>query len=211
MLALACDRSSTSTGRWVDVDGRMRVPESTISRAEVSDYMGREIPSWEMLGLDAGRIYPMLRAPDELAAAADGFHGVPLVSRHVPVSAQAPQNDLVIGCVMNPVFRDPDLLAELIVWDADAIRRIERMDERGPGAGLSCGYRFTADMRAGSHGGQRYAGIMRNLVANHVALVDSPRVRNAVVGDAAPSLTPLELAARYAPGITRVAIGPVYF
>jgi hypothetical protein len=45
-------------------------------------------------------------------------------------------------------------------------------------------------MTPGRVDGQHFHGTMRNLSANHVALVDTPRVRSAVVGDSAPRIVP---------------------
>jgi hypothetical protein len=47
------------------------------------------------------------------------------------------------------------------------------------------------------------------LCGNHLALVADGRVPGATIGDAAPALTPLERAARYAPGLAKVTIGTV--
>ncbi|MFY3690853.1 DUF2213 domain-containing protein, partial [Achromobacter xylosoxidans] len=45
---LAFDRA---TVRRIDVDGRMHVEISNISKATVNPYRGSEIPDWEALGL----------------------------------------------------------------------------------------------------------------------------------------------------------------
>jgi hypothetical protein len=104
----------------------------------------------------------------------------------LPISATAHRPDLVVGVVLNPEWRDPDLIAELIFWDDDAIARIGRAEASGKkGQGLSCGYRYEVDLQPGRVDGQSYEGVMRRLSANHLALVDSPRVSSAVVGDSA--------------------------
>ena len=81
--ALAFDRSA----RHVDVDGRLHVAASHISKAAVNPYYGREIPGADTLGLDPARVYQLLRDPEELAKAAPTFNNLPLLSKHVPVSA----------------------------------------------------------------------------------------------------------------------------
>jgi uncharacterized protein len=212
-LAFAFDRAATS-GRYLDIDGRLHVPESVISRAEVSGYLGRELISAGATGLDPDRMYAMLRPPGELMKAARSFHGVPLLSRHVPVSAQNPQREYIIGTVLNPHFEEPFLKAELVFWDALAIGRVEAMEAKKAGQALSCGYRFSPIMRDFTYEGQHADGLMVNLVGNHVAAVESARVTTAMVGDGAPALTSFEAAARYAPGLHAVGIGypqPRYF
>jgi uncharacterized protein len=185
-MMLALDRA-TSGGRFTDIDGRLHIPRSsTITRCEVSDYLAEEIPGWESLGLKAGDLIPMLRPADELKAAAPAFDGLPLLSKHVPLTAASHRPDLVVGVILDPMWEEPDLVATLIVWDGDAIKRIEEAEAEGAGANLSCGYRYKPDMSPGVHQGVRYAGVMKNIVPNHVSMVDRGRVPGAMVGDSAP-------------------------
>jgi hypothetical protein len=45
-----------------------------LSKAEVSGYLGREVPSWQTLGLDPDRLYQLLRPADELQKGAASFN-----------------------------------------------------------------------------------------------------------------------------------------
>jgi hypothetical protein len=204
VLAFAYDRATAN--RHYDIDGRLRVERSVISRSEVSDYLAEEIVGWRSLGLTAGTLVPLFRDPDELRRATPAFNGLPLLSKHVPITASTHRHDLVCGVVMNPKWEDPDLVASLIVWAGDAIARIERADEQGVGAGLSAGYRYEVDMSPGSDGGVRFRGVMRRIIPNHVSLVDRGRVRGAFVADEAPA-TARECATRIAPGLLLTGIG----
>ena len=81
---------------------------------------------------------------------------------------------------MNPRFEDPYLKAELAVWDAEAIEGIEDDSNRE----LSAGYRYRADMTPGSVNGEPYDGVMRDIMANHQALVPEGRAGpDVIVGD----------------------------
>ena len=77
--ALALDYASL---RKVDEDGRLHVAETNISKACVNPYRGAEIPGWQSLGLDADRIYRLLRDPAELRRAASTFNNIPVVNEH---------------------------------------------------------------------------------------------------------------------------------
>jgi hypothetical protein len=167
--ALAFDRAPSV--RTYDVDGRLHVALANISKANICPYLGREIPDYQVLGLDADRTYQLFRDPDELAKAAPSFNGVPLLSRHVPVSADDHQPDLVVGAVSNPIFKAPYLTASLVIWARDAIVGIEDGTQRE----LSSAYRYKCIMEPGTYEGQRYAGRMINLTANHVCLVPEGR------------------------------------
>lgn len=167
--------------RTVDVDGRMHVEVSNISKACVNPYFGREIPDYQALGLDADRIYKLLRDPEELQRAASTFNNIPLLSAHVPVSVDAPQKDIVVGSTgTDAVFDAPYLKNSLVIWDAVAIAGIESKAQTE----LSCAYRYTADMTPGVFEGTPYDGVMRNIQGNHVALVETGRAGpDVVVGD----------------------------
>lgn len=177
---LAFDKSVRS----FDVDGRLHVAVSNISKAMVCPYLGSEIPGADALGLDAGKVYMLLRDPQELERAADTFRNLPLLIQHVPVSAEEPRKDLVVGSTgSDTVFNAPYLSVSLSVWDAPAIAGIESKDQ----AELSSAYRYTPDMTPGVYEGTAFDGVMRNIVGNHVALVDVGRAGpDVVVSDQNP-------------------------
>lgn len=184
---LAFDRA---TVRTIDVDGRMHVEISNISKATVNPYRGNEIPDWEVLGLDANRIYFLLRDPEELARAASTFNNIPLLSKHIPVSAAEPQKEFVVGATgSNASYQAPYLKNSLVVWDAVAIALIESEEQKE----LSSAYRYRADMTPGVYEGVAHDGVMRDIRGNHVALVEVGRAGpDVVVGDSS-TLNPSEI------------------
>ena len=101
MTLLAFDKSA----RLVDESGILHVEKSNISKAIVNPYMGSEIPRWDELGLDPSKVYYLYRDPEELSKASDTFRNLPLLSKHVPVFAEKPPKDLVIGCVGSEIGR----------------------------------------------------------------------------------------------------------
>ena len=179
-LSLAQDRSLRS----YDQDGRLHVESSNISKAAVNPYYGSEIPNYQQLGLEPEKVYYLLRDPEELEKAAPTFNNLPLLSKHIPVSADEPQKEVIAGTTgSDTVFEDGYLKCSLAVWDAEAIAGIES----GEQVELSSAYHYTADMTAGEFEGRHYDGVMRDIVGNHVALVDVGRAgRDVVVSDADP-------------------------
>lgn len=184
---LAFDRA---TVRRIDVDGRLHVEISNISKAAVNPYRGSEIPDWEALGLDANRIYFLLRDPQELEKAAPTFNNIPLLSKHIPVSAAEPQKEFVVGATgSNASYQAPYLKNSLVVWDAVAIALIESEEQKE----LSSAYRYRADMTPGVYEGVAHDGVMRDIRGNHVALVEVGRAGpDVVVGDSS-TLNPSEI------------------
>ena len=187
MNASPADRLAFDKGtvRTVDQDGRLHIEVTNISKANVCPYLGSEIPDDDgnggTLNLQPDRVYQLLRDPEELEKAAKTFNGIPLLSKHVPVSADAPQQSLVVGSTgTDAEFVAPYLRNSLVVWTADAIAGIENEEQRE----LSCAYRYRADMTPGIYQGMPYDGVMRDLRGNHVALVGSGRCGSDVlVGD----------------------------
>lgn len=179
-LSLAQDRSLRS----YDQDGRLHVESSNISKATVNPYYGSEIPNYQQLGLEPKKVYYLLRDPEELEKAAPTFNNLPLLSKHIPVSADEPQKEVIAGTTgSDTVFEDGYLKCSLAVWDAGAIAGIES----GEQVELSSAYHYTADMTAGEFEGRHYDGVMRDIVGNHVALVDVGRAgRDVVVSDSDP-------------------------
>lgn len=179
-LSLAQDRSLRS----YDQDGRLHVESSNISKATVNPYYGGEIPNYRQLGLEPKKVYYLLRDPEELEKAAPTFNNLPLLNKHIPVSADEPQKEMIAGTTgSDTVFEDGYLKCSLAVWDAEAIAGIES----GEQVELSSAYHYTADMTAGEFEGRHYDGVMRDIVGNHVALVDVGRAgRDVVVSDADP-------------------------
>lgn len=178
---LAFDRASS---RAYDQDGHLHVLGTPISKANVCPYYGSEIPDWQALGLNANRMYQLLRAPEELAKAASTFGGKPLLSRHVAMTAEDHDPGIVAGSVTNPAWDPPYLRADLSIWDGRAIRAIQTDEQRE----LSCGYAYTADMTPGVYEGIPYDGVMRSIRGVHVALVREGRAGpDVLVTDSRPA------------------------
>ncbi|HEY0120641.1 MAG TPA: DUF2213 domain-containing protein [Rhizobium sp.] len=178
--SIAMDKASV---RNYDADGRLHVTSTPISKANICEYYGREIPGADHMGLVPDRKYRLLRHPDELRRGADTFNNLPLLRRHVAVSADDHKPEDVIGSTGSDAsFEAPYLTNSLVVWSKDDIEDIEREMKKE----LSSAYRYRADMTAGTYEGEPYDGIMRDIVGNHVALVKEGRAGpDVVVGDEA--------------------------
>lgn len=156
----------------------MHIGKSHISKACVSPYYGSEIPNSQALGLDAFKVYYLFRDPVELARAASTFARLPILSEHVPISANDHPQELVVGAIGSDVeFNDPYLDADVCIWENEAIAGIETDTVRE----FSCAYRYVAVMSAGEYHGQRYDGIMTEIHGNHLALVEAGRAGSDVL------------------------------
>jgi len=177
---LAFDRSA----RRIDADGRLHVDRSHISKACVNPYYGEEIPGWESLGLDHKKVYRLFRDPVELERAAPTFARLPILKKHVPVTVDAPQPDLIVGAIGSDIqFTSPYLDADLCFWDAEAIAGIDTKVVTE----LSPAYRYVPVMEPGEFDGAAYDGRMTQIRGNHLALVEIGRTgSDVVVADSNP-------------------------
>lgn len=145
---------------------------SRISKANICPYRGSEIPGWQEMGLDPDRIYRLFRDPVELEKAAPTFSGKPLLIRHVPITADLPNQSLWVGTLGAVSWEAPYLVARpLTVITSEAQEAIDSDEQRE----LSAGYRYTAEMIPGVYGGEKFDGRMINIAGNHVALVSAGR------------------------------------
>ena len=179
---LAFDRASVRT---FDGNGRLQVKVSNISKANVCPYFGREIPGAEKLGLDPEKIYRLWRRPDELKKAVATFNNIPLLSIHTPDFPGDPPREYRVGVThSNADFDGTYLTNGLSVWDNSAIAGIETEEQEE----LSSSYQYVADMTPGTTPtGEVYDGIMRDIIGNHVALVETGRAGSDVlVADSLP-------------------------
>jgi hypothetical protein len=169
-MEIACDAALKN--RRYDADGRLHILRTPISKATVNPYYGHEIPKSAELGLTPERVYYMLRDPGELAKASQSFARNQLMFIHTPVSADDPKQDSIAGTIGSEVdFEAPYLMADLCIWDAEAIAGVETETVQE----LSSSYSYRADMTPGMYEGQRYDGVMRDIQGNHVALVKAGR------------------------------------
>jgi hypothetical protein len=174
--------------RTKSVDGHLHVSTTPISKSNVCGYLGKEIngvmegdSSWKPL--DDDTMYQMLRDPEELKKAAHTFNNLPVLSQHISVTADKYPQEFVIGSTgTDAEFQEPYLNNSMALWSGKDINKVEKNKKRE----LSSAYRYRADMTPGTYGGIKYDGVMRDIVGNHVALVEEGRAGADVhVGDAA--------------------------
>lgn len=175
---IAMDKSE----RQRDLNGHLVVNRTVITKAAVNPYLGSSIPQHKELGLDPSKTYNLLRDPEELRKALPTFKAIPLMIRHVPIDANNPETESVIGAIGSDFEMDNDGR----VWSLIRVTTQEGIDyiESKQLGELSAGYAYDADMTSGTWNGQQYDGIMRNIHGNHVAIVERGRIgSDAIIAD----------------------------
>lgn len=166
--------------RTIDDNEFTRVANCIITSAGVFEYLGREIPNYQSLGLDADQIYKLYRPADEIDKAKDTFKDMPLLDTHLVVYADDIPKNNVIGTLSSDInFDGKDLTCSIVLWDKEAVEQIEARGKKG----LSAGYRYTPVVKSGMHDGAVYDIIMTDLSANHVAHVENPRNTKSIIND----------------------------
>lgn len=208
---LAQDALDIESVRKPSKFGHLHITRANISKAAINEYLGREIPNWEKLGLDENRRYKLLRHPDELKKAAASFNNLPVLSVHIPHTAEDNKPETVVGSTGTAAkFGFPYLENSIVIWTAPAVRAVESGEQKQ----LSSAYSYRADMTPGTWNGQAYDGVMRDIVGNHVAIVREGRAgADVVIGDSkeGPTIMAKETASihRYAAIMAAGVIGHI--
>lgn len=160
--------------RSIDENGFMRISISPFTKEQVAPYYGREIPGWENLGLDPEKTYMGYRPAEELqkAETIESINGIPVQFRHHPDFSDAPAHETRVGAAgTDAEWREPYLMNSLIIYDDKAKDVIKSGFMRE----LSLAYRYDPEIKEGEWNGKKYDFIMRNIRANHIALVEEGR------------------------------------
>lgn len=181
---LAMDRFAIQGGKSVreyDKNGFLHVDLSPMTRVQVAPYRGSEIPGWETLGLDANKVYRGYRSEEELSRpdTIKSMNGIPIQLDHNPDYADAPAKQTRVGSTGDKAHFDaPFLFNSLHVMDKAAIDRINDGSMRE----LSLAYRYRPDFTKGkTPQGEDYDFVMRDINANHLALVEQGRCGDQVL------------------------------
>jgi hypothetical protein len=158
--------------RFLSADGYLSVDPTVIMASGVRVYDGDEI------GQDPRKRYRVWVSPRALRCAADSFKGVPLLDQHRASTADDHPFDAVIGVVNGVKFDGEKLVGSVAIWP----RRSVISAQAGLTPALSAGYNVRVEMTPGTTpAGERYDGVLREIRANHVALVNESRGGDAVL------------------------------
>lgn len=160
----------------VDINGYWLIKDNPITKIGVFPYLGRQISS----ELEPDKIYQVLRPKDELTKpeTLKSLELIPLLNDHemvgkdfTPVEQKGShgttgQNVKVNG---NLITNDLRFLTEEIKNEVESGKK-----------DLSAGYRCRYELTSGEYEGQHYDAIQRDVIFNHIALVDEGRMGSEV-------------------------------
>jgi hypothetical protein len=178
---LAFDKSTKER----DIDGRLHVADASICLECVSDYLGKEVPGYQDLGLDPEKIYQLYRPGEELEKAVATANGIPVLRRHVETSADDHKYWDTIGATgTNAKWESPIIKNDLVIWPNEDIAGIDSKSKTG----LSPGYHYVPVLEDGVFKGKPYQIRMKDIYFNHLAVVEEGRQGPRIVIDSAADL-----------------------
>jgi len=164
--------------REIDTNGFVEIPDNPISAVGVYPYLGSMIG-----GKDPSKIYYVLRPEEELSRkdTLDSLRLMPIVDDHEMLgNGETPaEKKGVHGVVGEKVYYDSkakQIKGNLKIHSSGLMDKIDNQGKKD----LSAGYRADHDFIAGTFEGKDYDAIQKNIVFNHLALVDSGRMGSGV-------------------------------
>ena len=166
--------------RYTDKSGFLVCPNSVITGDDVAKYFGKEIPNGGKLGLEPYKLYNVYRPIDEIKD--NDFNGKFLLDQHLNdfgIDTTQKYNAHIIGTVYDCKEIDNQIVGTVTFTDQKSIDKLDEGKKY-----LSAGYFYEPILEKGmSANGMPYDVKMTNIKANHVAHVDNPRYKDAVIGD----------------------------
>jgi hypothetical protein len=170
--------SDVTDKREIDSNGYIEIPDNPISQVGVYPYLGSMIG-----GKDPAKIYYVLRSAEELSRSdtLDSLRLMPIVDDHEMLGeGETPaEKKGVHGVVGEKVYFDTEenqVKGNLKIHSTSLIDKIDNQGKKE----LSAGYRADHEFMPGTFNGEDYDAIQKNIIFNHVALVDRGRMGSGV-------------------------------
>lgn len=166
----------TESNREIDTNGFVEIHDNPISKVGVYPYLGSMIGAPE-----PERIYAVLRPAEELSRqeTLDSLRLMPLLDDHLMVGeGESPAEEKGIHGVIgeNIYFKDDTLYGNIKIHSESLLDKIDNEGKRE----LSAGYRAEHEFTSGEFNGEHYDAIQKDIIFNHVALVDKGRMGSEV-------------------------------
>ena len=157
----------------VDINGYWTIKDNPITKVGVFPYLGRQISP----DLEPDRVYNVLRPEDELTApeTLKSLEHIPIVNEHTMIGDgfTPPEEKGIEGVTGSNVKTDrlPLITNDLVIYSENFKDEVESGKKE-----LSAGYRCRYELKEGEFEGEHYDAIQRDIIYNHIALVDEGRM-----------------------------------
>lgn len=159
-------------GKVIDKNGFWLINKNPITKVGVFPYLGKQISQ----DCEPNKIYYVLRPKKELfkQETLDSLKNLPLVDEHTMLGRDytPAEKKGVDGVLGEQVEHDDDTIyTNIKIFSEDMKEKIREGKKE-----LSLGYFCTYDKQEGTYKGQRYDFVQKNIIGNHLALVDKGRM-----------------------------------
>ena len=159
----------------IDKNDYWLIPDNPITKIGVFPYLGRQISP----ELEPDTIYQVLRPEEELTKpeTLKSFELIPLVDDHTMLGTKdenhtPAEQKGIHGVTGTNVKQNGDIITvDLKIYSETLKEEIENGKKD-----LSLGYYSSYELIKGLYKGQAYDAVQRNIIANHIALVDEGRM-----------------------------------
>lgn len=159
-------------GKQVDKNDFWFIENNPITKVGVYPYLGKQISQ----DCEPDKIYYVLRPKEELfrKETLDSLRLIPLIDGHTMIGKDftAPEDKGLDGTLGDNVSHDTDTIYN----DLKIISNKMKEEIQNGKKELSLGYFCRYDKQPGTYKGQRYDYVQRDIIANHLALVDKGRM-----------------------------------
>ena len=167
-------KTTAQDKKIVDVNDFWLIPDNPMTKIGVFPYLGRQISP----ELEPDRIYQVLRPKEELTRpeTLESLKLIPLINDHTMLGTapgMTPADDVgVEGTTGTNVKTSGRLITNDLKCYTENIKDLISSGKKD----LSMGYRCRYELSEGEFEGQHYDAIQRDIIFNHIALVDEGRM-----------------------------------
>ena len=163
----------------VDINGFWLIEKNPITKEGIFPYSGSQIDFSGSLGLEPAKLYNVLRPAEELEKeeAVQSFNGIPFIDEHEMIGDGCTSYDdrPAGGVLYNVESKSGAMLGDFKIFSEGLRDSIQNGKKE-----LSLGYRCRYEQKRGVHNGEAYDFVQRDIVGNHVALVERGRMGSSV-------------------------------
>lgn len=181
------DTSNLSSSRtYDDINNNLHVENNILTKEGIASYLGKELTGWEDIGLDPKKIYKVYRSKKILDKYKDIFNRLQVTREHPSYNdcSDIPKNQVIGATGEKAVVELNDngvaeLKNSITFWDNQAVDDVKNDKITG----LSCGTILKYEKNKGQWNGESYDLVVSEMIGNHLALTDNPRIKGSVVAD----------------------------
>ena len=159
-------------GKVIDRNDFWFIEKNPITKVGVFPYLGKQISA----DCEPDKIYYVLRPKEELSKkeTLDSLKLLPLVDEHTMIGKDfTPAEEKGIDGILGEkvIYDNGTIYTDIKIFSEDMKEKIREGKKE-----LSLGYFCSYDKQEGIYNGQRYDYVQKNIIGNHLALVDKGRM-----------------------------------